>query len=195
MGFSPAGQPLPDRADPMAYRLHVLRGRCPASGSIPARAAWGTLDTDRQNSHPGGFPTMNDTTRQAPAWRPIRFLPTFLYLFDAQLDEARGIQVKLTTHKMEPHVLDGAMLGRIRHYYARQRKTLPIQDEQFMRWQAEAATAEQREMLARVSVHADELSGLFNSIIAAIDALSRDTLDSSRQNASISAEPRVAASP
>lgn len=138
---------------------------------------------------------MNDTTRQAPTWRPIQFLPTFLYLFDAQLDEARGIQVKLITHKMEPHALDGSMLRRIRHYYTRQRGTLPIQDEQFMRWQAEATTAEQREMLARVSVYADELSGLFNSIIAAIDALSRDALDSRRLDASTSARPRIAASP
>jgi hypothetical protein len=138
---------------------------------------------------------MNENTRQAPTWRPIQFLPVFLHLFDAQLDEARGIQVKLTTHKMEPHVLDGAMLGRIRHYYTRQRGTLPIHDEQFMRWQAEATTAEQREMLARVSVHADELSGLFNSIVAAIDTLARDTLDGRRPNASISAQPRIAASP
>lgn len=138
---------------------------------------------------------MNDTTRQTPTWRPIQFLPTCLYLFEAQLDEARGILVKLTTHKMEPHALDGAMLGRIRHYYTRQRSTLPLQDEQFMRWQAEVTTAEQREMLARISVHADELSALFNSIIAAIDALSRDALDSRRPNASTVAQPRIEASP
>ncbi|MBJ9967196.1 hypothetical protein I7824_22845 [Burkholderia seminalis] len=87
------------------------------------------------------------------------------------------------------------MLGRIRHYYTRQRSTLPLQDEQFMRWQAEVTTAEQREMLARISVHADELSALFNSIIAAIDALSRDALDSRRPNVSTAAQPRIEASP
>ncbi|MDN7424755.1 hypothetical protein [Burkholderia sp. AU45388] len=96
---------------------------------------------------------------------------------------------------MEPHVPDGAMLGRIRHYHTRQRTTLPRQDEQFMRWQAEATTAKQREMLARIRVHANALSTLFNSIIATIDALSRDALDSRTPDASRSARLRLAALP
>ncbi|MBL3963718.1 hypothetical protein H3O04_14550 [Burkholderia sp. KCJ3K979] len=60
-----------------------------------------------------------------------------------------------------------------------------------MSWQAEATLPEQLEMLARVSMHADKLSGLFNSIIAVIDALARDAVDSKRLDLPTSVEPRI----
>ncbi|WP_244099507.1 hypothetical protein [Burkholderia pyrrocinia] len=125
---------------------------------------------------------MTADKQRSPTWRPIQFLPILFYLVDAQLDEARATHDKLTRHIMEERIPDRAMLERVRHYYTEQRKLLPIQYEQFMRWQWEAMTAEQREMLSRAGAHADQLSALFDSLIALLDELSQATSGVMRPN-------------
>ncbi|WP_412530128.1 hypothetical protein [Burkholderia lata] len=102
-------------------------------------------------------------------------MPILFYLVDAQLDEARATFDKLTRHTAEGRMPDHAMHERVRHHYTNQRKLLPIQYEQFMRWQWEATTAEQRDMLRRIGAHADHLAALYDSIIALLDESSRAT--------------------
>lgn len=118
---------------------------------------------------------MTKDTQRPPVWRPIEFLPILLYLVDAQLDEARATFDKLTRHTTERRMPDHAMRARIRHHYANQRKLLPIQYEQFMRWQWEATTAEQRDMLTRGGASVDYLVALYDSIIVWLDESSRVT--------------------
>ncbi|HEM7884202.1 hypothetical protein [Burkholderia cenocepacia] len=119
--------------------------------------------------------TMTKDTQRPPVWRPIEFLPSLFYLVDAQVDEARATFDKLTRHTTERHMPDLAMRERVRHDYIGQRKLLPIQYEQFMRWQWEATTAEQRDMLKRIGERADHLAALYDSIIAWLDESSRGT--------------------
>ncbi|MBR8238634.1 hypothetical protein K6W26_30610 [Burkholderia sp. AU42008] len=119
--------------------------------------------------------TMTKDTQRPPVWRPIEFLPSLFYLVDAQVDEARATFDKLTRHTTEQHMPDLAMRERVRHDYIGQRKLLPIQYEQFMRWQWEATTAEQRDMLKRIGERADHLAALYDSIIAWLDESSRVT--------------------
>ncbi|RQV03641.1 hypothetical protein DF047_24755 [Burkholderia cenocepacia] len=116
---------------------------------------------------------MTEDKQRPPVWRPIEFLPSLFYLVDAQLDEARATFDKLTRHTTEGCMPDRAMCDRVRHHYTNQRKLLPIQYEQFMRWQWEATTAEQRDMLRRIGTRADHLAALYDSIIAWLDGLSR----------------------
>ncbi|OXI37505.1 hypothetical protein CFB49_31010 [Burkholderia sp. AU17457] len=118
---------------------------------------------------------MTKDTQRPPVWRPIEFLPSLFYLVDAQVDEARATFDKLTRHTTEQHMPDLAMRERVRHDYIGQRKLLPIQYEQFMRWQWEATTAEQRDMLKRIGERADHLAALYDSIIAWLDESSRVT--------------------
>jgi len=116
---------------------------------------------------------MTKDTQRPPVWRPIEFLPILFYLVDAQLDEARATFDKLTRHTAEGRMPDHAMHKRVRHHYTHQRKLLPIQYEQLMRWQWEATTGEQRDMLTRVGARADHLAALYDSIIAWLDESSR----------------------
>ncbi|BBA44443.1 MULTISPECIES: hypothetical protein [Burkholderia] len=118
---------------------------------------------------------MTKVTQRPPIWRPIEFLPILFYLVDAQLDEARATFDKLTRHTAEGRMPDPAMRERVRHHYTNQRKLMPIQYEQFMRWQWEATTAEQRDMLTRFGARADHLAALYDSIIVWLDESSRAT--------------------
>ncbi|MDN7592136.1 hypothetical protein [Burkholderia seminalis] len=111
------------------------------------------------------------------AWQPIRFLPIVFDLLGVELDEARATLDKLTQCQARPQVLDDATLERVRHLYSEQRNLLPVQREQFLRWQPEATTLELREMLARVTARADRLSALQDQIFALLDELSRGTID------------------
>lgn len=120
---------------------------------------------------------MDANAHRTPTWRPIRFLPIVFDLLGVELDEARTTLDKLTQCRARPQVLDDATLECVRHLYSEQRNLLPVQREQFLRWQPEATTLEQREMLARVTARADQLSALQNQIFALLDELSRGTID------------------
>ncbi|WP_196480749.1 hypothetical protein [Burkholderia diffusa] len=52
-----------------------------------------------------------------------------------------------------------------------QRGFLPVQREQFKRWQSEVSTPEQRDMLAQLTARADQLSALQDQIFALVDEL------------------------
>ncbi|MDF3084383.1 hypothetical protein [Burkholderia sola] len=58
-----------------------------------------------------------------------------------------------------------------------QREFLPVQREQFKRWQSEISTPEQRDMLAHLTARADQLSVLQDQILALVDELSQGTID------------------
>ncbi|HEM7898375.1 hypothetical protein I5693_26480 [Burkholderia cenocepacia] len=111
------------------------------------------------------------------AWQPIRFLPIVFDLLGVEPDDARATIEKLTQCQARPQVLDDATLERVRHLYSEQRNLLPVQREQFLRWQPEATTLEQREMLARVTARADRLSVLQDQLFALLEELSRGTID------------------
>ncbi|GAU03990.1 MULTISPECIES: hypothetical protein [Burkholderia cepacia complex] len=139
---------------------------------------------------------MTKDTQRPPVWRPIEFLPILFYLVDIQVDEARATFDKLTRHTTEGRMADPAMRERVTHYYIGQRKLLPIQYEQFMRWQWEATTTEQREMLRRIGERADHLAALYDSIIAWLDESSRATSGVKQPNdSSTFARPRFEPSP
>ncbi|MBR8304671.1 hypothetical protein KDW49_28630 [Burkholderia dolosa] len=57
-------------------------------------------------------------------------------------------------------MLDDVTLARIRQEYSEQREFLPVQREQFKRWQSEVSTPKQRDMLAHLTARADQLSAL-----------------------------------
>lgn len=78
---------------------------------------------------------MDTNARRSPTWRPIRFLPIVFDLFGVELDEARTTLDKLAQCQSRHQVLDEATLERIRHLYSEQRDLLPVQSEQFLRWQ------------------------------------------------------------
>ncbi|WGS40166.1 hypothetical protein LFL97_39555 (plasmid) [Burkholderia sp. JSH-S8] len=61
--------------------------------------------------------------------------------------------------------------------YSEQREFLPVQREQFKRWQSEVSTPEQRDMLAHLTARADQLSALQDQILALVDELSQGTID------------------
>ncbi|MGU4701509.1 hypothetical protein K6L09_33105 [Burkholderia cepacia] len=74
-------------------------------------------------------------------------------------------------------MLDDATLGRIRQGYREQREFLPVQREQFRRWQSEVSTPEQREMLAHLTARTDQMSAMQDRILALVNELSQGTID------------------
>ncbi|MDD1494088.1 hypothetical protein [Burkholderia thailandensis] len=117
------------------------------------------------------------TESRAPTWRSISFLPIMFELFGAQVREAQITYDKLMSCRPRPHVLDDATLARVRQVFTDQRDLLPVQRDQMQRWQREATTVEQREMLARLSARADRLSALHDQVLALVDELSLSTID------------------
>ncbi|WP_196217728.1 hypothetical protein [Burkholderia cenocepacia] len=77
-----------------------------------------------------------------PVWRPVIFLSIIFDLFGGQLEEAQALHYKLALCHAHPRVLDDATLVRIRQVYCEQREFLPVQREQFTRWQSEISTPE-----------------------------------------------------
>lgn len=67
--------------------------------------------------------------------------------------------------------------ARARQVFDEHRDLLSFQREQIQRWQAEATTPEQREMLAHLTARADQLSALQGEILALVDELSQGTID------------------
>ncbi|WP_175817699.1 hypothetical protein [Burkholderia diffusa] len=120
---------------------------------------------------------MNPNEPRTPVWRPISYLPIVFDLFGGQLEEAQALHGKLVSCRPHPHVLDDATLGRIRQVYSEQREFLPVQREQFKRWQSEVSTPEQRDMLAHLTARADQLSALQDQILALVDELSSASID------------------
>ncbi|KGX17278.1 hypothetical protein Y036_6087 [Burkholderia pseudomallei] len=120
---------------------------------------------------------MNPNEPRTPVWRPISYLPIVFDLFGGQLEEAQALRGKLVSCSPHPHVLDDATLGRIRQVYSEQREFLPVQREQFKRWQSEVSTPEQRDMLSHLTARADQLSALQDQILALVDELSQGTID------------------
>ncbi|MGF6473119.1 hypothetical protein [Paraburkholderia youngii] len=98
-------------------------------------------------------------------------------LFGGQLDEAQSLHAKLESCRPHPHVPDDAMLARIRQIYSEQRELLPVQREQFKRWQFEVSTPEQRDMPAHLTARADQLSTLQDQILALVDELSQGSIN------------------
>lgn len=70
------------------------------------------------------------------------FLSIIFDLFGGQLEEAQALHYKLASCRAHPRVLDDATLARIRQVYCEQRGFLPVQREQFTRWQSEISTPE-----------------------------------------------------
>ncbi|RQR49661.1 hypothetical protein DIE19_31520 [Burkholderia sp. Bp9126] len=120
---------------------------------------------------------MNPNKPRTPVWRPISYLLIVFDLFGVQLEEAQALHDKLVSCRPHPHVLDEATLARIRQMYTEQRDFLPVQREQFKRWQSEVSTPEQRDMLAHLTARADQLSALQDQILALVDELSQGTIN------------------
>ncbi|MCW3639926.1 MULTISPECIES: hypothetical protein [Burkholderia] len=120
---------------------------------------------------------MNPNEPRTPVWRPVSYLLIVFDLFGGQLEEAQALHGKLVSCRLHPHVLDDATLARIRQVYSEQREFLPVQREQFKRWQSEVSTHEQRDMLAHLTARADQLSALQDQILAVVDELSSGSID------------------
>ncbi|KVE25414.1 hypothetical protein WS67_18295 [Burkholderia singularis] len=87
---------------------------------------------------------MKPNEPRTPVSRPVSHLLIVFDLFGGQLEEAQALHDKLVSCRPHPHVLDDAALARIRQVYSEQREFLPVQREQFKRWQFEVSTPEQR---------------------------------------------------
>ncbi|MCO8325657.1 hypothetical protein ABEG10_37625 (plasmid) [Burkholderia cenocepacia] len=120
---------------------------------------------------------MNPNEPRTPVWRPVSYLLIVFDLFGGQLEEAQVLHGKLVSCRPHPHVLDDVTLARIRQEYSEQREFLPVQREQFKRWQSEVSTPKQRDMLAHLTARADQLSALQDQILALVDELSQGTID------------------
>ncbi|WP_175948660.1 hypothetical protein [Burkholderia pyrrocinia] len=120
---------------------------------------------------------MNQNEPRTPVWRPVSYLLIVFDLFGGQLEEAQALHGKLESSRARPHVLDDAMLARTRQVYSEQRELLPVQREQFKRWQSDVSTPEQRDMLAHLTTRADQLSSLQDQILALVDELSQGSIN------------------
>lgn len=120
---------------------------------------------------------MNQNEPRTPVWRPVSYMLIVFDLFGGQLEEAQALHGKLESCRARPHVLDDATLARIRQVYSEQRELLPVQREQFKRWQSDVSTPEQRDMLAHLTARADQLSFLQDQILALVDELSQGSIN------------------
>lgn len=112
-----------------------------------------------------------------PRWQPISMLPTLGPHITGMLEAAEEQYVNLQQARPKPYVLDDFTVNRVIEVFGKQKKDLPLFDEQLSRWRVLPLTENERLELEHLATQMARLHEVIDAILTLADELKQGTIE------------------